>query len=61
LHEGRTVSPRYVAEVQSVFARFITFMGRKFPGAETLADVTPAMAETFMQAEQERGVSARTL
>jgi len=38
----RDVSPRYVAQVQSVFARLITFMGRKFPSAETLADVTPA-------------------
>ncbi len=56
----RKGSPRYVKQAHSLFERFVAFIEKGYPETETLADVTPDMAETFMQAERERGVSGRT-
>jgi len=56
----RKGSPRYVKQAHSHFARFVTFIEAKYPGTDTLADVTPDMAEAFMEGERERGVSGRT-
>jgi integrase len=56
----RPGSPRYVSESCTLLKRFVDFLGALYQKAETLADVTPEMAEAFMQAERERGVSGRT-
>ncbi len=56
----RKGSPRYVQQAHSLFARFAAFMEARYPDAKTMADVIPEMAEAFMLAERERGVSGRT-
>ncbi len=56
----RQGSPRYVRQAHSLFARFLAFMAKTYPDAETLADVTPEMGEAFIQHDRSRGVSART-
>lgn len=56
----RAGSPRYVKQAHSLFERFGKFVGKNHKEAETMADVTVAMAEAFMQSEKTRGVSGRT-
>jgi integrase len=56
----RTGTPRYVKEMHSLFGRFVKFVKKEYKDAETLADVTPAIAEAFMAGEKARGVSGRT-
>jgi len=56
----RTGTPRYVKEMHSLFGRFVKFVKKEYKDAETLADVTPAIAEAFMAGEKKRGVSGRT-
>jgi len=56
----RAGSPRYVDQAHSLFNRFVGFIQKGYKDAETMADVTAAMAEAFMQSEKARGVSGRT-
>ena len=56
----RAGSPRYVDQAHSLFKRFVKFVQKDYKDAETMADVTVAMAEAFMQSEKKRGVSGRT-
>ena len=56
----RVGSARYVKEMHSLFGRFVKFVKKGYKDAETLADVTPAIAEAFMAGEKARGVSGRT-
>lgn len=56
----RAGSPRYVDQAHSLFNRFVGFVQKGHKDAETMADVTAAMAEAFMQSEKARGVSGRT-
>ena len=58
----RKGSKRYVKQAHALFGRFVAFVRKHedFKAAETLADVTPEMAEAFMQGERARGVSGRT-
>jgi len=56
----RKGSVRYIKQAHSLFARFVAFVQQEYRDTETLADVTPDMAEAFMQEERERGVSGRT-
>jgi len=56
----RTGTQRYVKEMHALFGRFVKFVQKEYKEAETLADVTPTMAEAFMAGEKKRGVSGRT-
>jgi len=56
----RAGSPRYVKQAHSLFKRFVGFIQKGHKDAETMADVTSAMAEAFMKSEKDRHVSGRT-
>jgi integrase len=56
----RSGSPRYVAQAHTLFDRFVAFVEKTYPKTETLADVTPDVAEAFMLAERGRRVTGRT-
>jgi len=56
----RSRSPRYIDFAHSVFAHFISFVRNNFRAIDTMADVTPAVADAFLTNETNRGVSART-
>ncbi|MDQ8195693.1 site-specific integrase [Coraliomargarita sp. SDUM461004] len=58
----RKHSDRYVKQVESTFERFIVFLEENYSKKKVceMADVRKQMAGDFMQAEAERGVSAKT-
>ena len=56
----RQGSPRYVQQAHKLFADFVAFVRANDPDAETLADVTPEIAEAFMRSERDRKISGRT-
>ena len=56
----RAGSPRYVKQVHAIFKRFVEFMEKNYKEAVSLADVSPAMAESFMSSEKARRLSGRT-
>ncbi len=58
----RRQSPSYVAQMKSLFSRFIAFIESEYPDrqAREMSDVRSHMARAFMQAEEKRGVSAKT-
>lgn len=56
----RKGSERYVKQAHSLFNRFVKFVAENHPDAETLADISPAIAEDFLRAEQKRQISPRT-
>ncbi len=56
----RRGSPRYVKQAHKLFEAFVAFVQTNYPDTETLADVTPEIAEAFMRAERDRKISGRT-
>lgn len=56
----RTGCDEYVENGQRLLKTFVDFCAQNHPKTETMADVTPEMAEAFMTAERDRGVTGRT-
>jgi integrase len=56
----RKPNPRYAAQAQSTLKRFVAFMQTANPKAGEIAHVTRALARSFMEAEEGRGVTAKT-
>ena len=60
LPRRRQIGASYVAICRSHLDRFVAHVKQRNPQATTLADVTTAMAESFMAGERARGVVGRT-
>lgn len=56
----RKPNPRYAKQCQSTLARFAVFVREQNPNAQEIAHVTRALARSFMDAEEGRGVTAKT-
>ena len=56
----RKMNARYASQCQSTLKRFTAFIRRENPAAEDLGHVTRTAARAFMEAESERGVTAKT-
>lgn len=56
----RKPNTRYVAQCRSTLARFAAFIQDHSPKVEELGHVTRQVARRFMEAESERGVTAKT-
>ena len=56
----RKPNARYAEQCKSVLIRFVTYVRRKFPKVEELGQVTRQVAQTFLEWESERGVTAKT-
>ena len=56
----RQLSKNYVAQSVSGITRFVNFIKRRWPQATDITHVSRAMAREFLEAESDRGVSART-
>lgn len=62
LPRKRKPSDRYIAQIESLFGRFIDFLEEQYPKKKILemADVRGHMALRFMNSVEERGVSGKT-
>ncbi|MBU0678462.1 MAG: tyrosine-type recombinase/integrase [Verrucomicrobia bacterium] len=56
----RKPNPRYAKQCRSTLARFAAFVRHENPKALEIAHVTRALARSFMDAEEARGVTAKT-
>jgi integrase len=56
----RTPGKHYVAQCTAILDRFVAFVQERKPGIKEFVEVTPEIAKAFMDAEQERGVTAST-
>ena len=56
----RKPSARYIAQSKVTLVRFADFVARVNPRAAEVAHVTRALAQSFMDAESKRGITART-
>jgi integrase len=56
----RPLSARHAAQCQSLLSRFATFVQKRNPQADELAYVTRPMAQEFLEAEHQRGISGKT-
>ena len=56
----RKPNERYAAQCRSTLARFTAFIRAQNPKAEEISHVTRDMARAFMEAEETRGVTAKT-
>jgi integrase len=56
----RKPNPRYASQCQSALKRFAGFVRKENPKADELAHVTRVVARAFLDAEAERGVTAKT-
>ena len=60
IERKREPNTRYAAQCQSTLKRFAVFVGQENKKAEEIAHVTRALARSFMAAESNRGVTAKT-
>lgn len=60
IERKREPDPRYAAQCQSTLKRFAVFVNQENKKAEEIAHVTRSMARSFMAAESNRGVTAKT-
>jgi integrase len=60
LPRKRKLAFRYHLQCQSHFARFVDFLAGRYPSVREMADVQATMAQAFMRAEEERGVTGKT-
>lgn len=56
----RKPDDRYASQCQSTLARFAEFVQKLNPKADEIAHVTRTVARSFMDAEEKRGVTAKT-
>lgn len=56
---GEELHPRYVADYKATLRRFVEFVQKNHPTTKDVAEVTRAIAGTFMQSEEARGLSAK--
>jgi integrase len=56
----RTPGKHYVAQCTAILDRFVAFVQERKPGIKEFVEITPEIAKAFMDAEQERGVTAST-
>ncbi len=56
----RKPNARYAAQCKSTLRRFTSFLQDQDPNLHELADITPALLRLFMDAEDARGVTAKT-
>ena len=60
LARKRKPNERYAAQCRSLLARFATFICARNPDADDMGAVTPELAAAFLDAEERRGVTAKT-
>jgi integrase len=56
----RTPGKHYVAQCTAILDRFVKFVETAKPGIKEFVEVTPEIANAYLNAEQERGVSPST-
>ena len=60
LPRRHVIGKAYETHRQNILQRFISFVTKSYPKAAKLSQITPALAEAFMAAEDSRGIRAKT-
>ncbi|HEY5233667.1 MAG TPA: tyrosine-type recombinase/integrase [Verrucomicrobiae bacterium] len=60
IERKREPNARYAAQCQSTLKRFVVFVNQENKKAEEIAHITRSLARSFMAAESNRGVTAKT-